>query len=142
MSTIETQSRGALAELIALLQDVDRRWASAEWNLLGPDDVVGARNMLAATEQLARAADRSRQGRLLPIDVLARDFHLSELAVAVLVVVCAPRLRGELARLFGILANDPGRPLIDEHLIDLEAFEMPPEPPLRLPPGDQPTEIR
>jgi len=46
MSTIETQSRTALGELIGLLQEVDRRWASAEWNLLGPDDVVGAHRAL------------------------------------------------------------------------------------------------
>jgi len=46
MSTIETESRTAFHELLALLQDVDRRWASAEWNLLGPDDVVGAHRTL------------------------------------------------------------------------------------------------
>ncbi len=86
---------------------------------LAPEDVVGARNMLANTEQLVRSAERSRQGRLLPIDVLARDFHLSELATSILFAIAAPRLRGELARLYGILANDPGRPLIDEHLVGL-----------------------
>jgi hypothetical protein len=86
---------------------------------LAPDDVIGARNMLATAEQLVRTGERARQGRLLPIEVLARDFGLSDLAVSILFTVCAPRLRGELARLYGILANDPGRPLIDEHLIGL-----------------------
>ena len=57
------------------------------------------------------AAERARDGRLTPLDVLARDFGLSPLAVAILFAVAAPRLRGELARLYGILANDPGRPL-------------------------------
>jgi hypothetical protein len=86
---------------------------------LAADDVIGARNMLGATEQLLRAGERARQGRLLPILVLARDFGLSDLALSILFTICAPRLRGELARLYGILANDPGRPLIDEHLIGL-----------------------
>jgi hypothetical protein len=86
---------------------------------LAPEDVAGATGMLGATEQLLEAAEAARQERLLPIDVLARDFHLSELAVEILFAIVAPRLRGELARLYGILANDPGRPLVDEHLIGL-----------------------
>jgi hypothetical protein len=40
--TIETESRKALSELIDLLQEVDRRWASEEWNLTTAEDVVGA----------------------------------------------------------------------------------------------------
>ena len=32
-SGIQTQSRKALQELIGLLQEVDQRWASNEWNL-------------------------------------------------------------------------------------------------------------
>jgi hemin uptake protein HemP len=46
MGEIETESRRALRELIALLGEIDRRWASDEWNLLGPDDVVGAHRTL------------------------------------------------------------------------------------------------
>ncbi len=86
---------------------------------LAPEDIAGANNMLLATEQLVKAAMRQRQGRLLPIDVLQRDFNLSDIAIAILFTVVAPRLRGELARLYGILANDPGRPLVDEHLVGL-----------------------
>jgi hypothetical protein len=86
---------------------------------LAPEDVTGANNMLLATEQLLKQATKARQGRLLPIDVLQRDFNLSHIAVAILFTVVAPRLRGELARLYGILANDPGRPLVDEHLVGL-----------------------
>src|SRR5439155_3980826 len=56
-------------------------------------------------------------GRLTRRQVLARDFQLSPLAVAVLFAIAAPRLRGELARMYGILANDPGRPLVDELLL-------------------------
>ncbi len=86
---------------------------------LAPEDVTGANNLLVATEQLLKQATKARAGRLLPIDVLQRDFGLSHIAVAILFTVVAPRLRGELARLYGILANDPGRPLVDEHLVGL-----------------------
>jgi hypothetical protein len=46
VSTIATDSRQALRELIDLLEEVDRRWAGPEWNLLGADDVVGAHRTL------------------------------------------------------------------------------------------------
>jgi hypothetical protein len=44
--SIATESRAALGELIALLQEVDARWASSEWNLGSADDVVGAHRAL------------------------------------------------------------------------------------------------
>jgi hypothetical protein len=72
---------------------------------------------LRAVEDLVISAERSRGGRLTPLDVLARDFTLTPVAVAVLFAIVAPRLRGELARLYGILANDPGRPVVDELLL-------------------------
>ena len=81
------------------------------------DELVAAIARLRATEAMAQAAERGRGGRLTPLDVLARDFQLSPVAVALLFVIVAPRLRGELARLYGILANDPGRPLVDEFLL-------------------------
>jgi len=46
MSPIQTESRKALRELIDLLGEVDERWASEEWNLLGEADVVGAHRAL------------------------------------------------------------------------------------------------
>jgi ATPase family protein associated with various cellular activities (AAA)/winged helix domain-containing protein len=82
-----------------------------------PSELEGAISLLTATEDMLLAAEHERIGRLTPLDVLARDFHLSEIAVAILFAIVAPRLRGELARLYGILANDPGRPLVDEYLL-------------------------
>jgi len=76
-----------------------------------------SRARLEATREIEEAARNERGGRLTPLDVLARDFDLSPLAVTLLFVIAAPRLRGELARLYGILANDPGRPLVDEYLL-------------------------
>jgi hypothetical protein len=82
-----------------------------------PAELASAVSLLRTTEDLVTAAERSRTGRLTPIDVLARDFQLSPVAVAILFAIVAPRLRGELARLYGILANDPGRALVDEYLV-------------------------
>jgi hypothetical protein len=46
MSPIPTESRMALGELTDLLQEVDRRWASEEWNLQSEADVAGAHRAL------------------------------------------------------------------------------------------------
>jgi hypothetical protein len=43
---IKTESRSAFHELLATLDEVDRRWASAEWNLMGEADVAGAHRAL------------------------------------------------------------------------------------------------
>ncbi len=45
-SGIQTQSRKALQELIGLLQEVDQRWASDEWNLASEEDIYGAHRAL------------------------------------------------------------------------------------------------
>ena len=80
-------------------------------------DLAASVSRLRATEDMIVASERSRAGRLTPLDVLARDFTLTPISVEILFAIVAPRLRGELARLYGILANDPGRPLVDEYLI-------------------------
>ena len=43
---LDTETRRALHELIDLLGEADRRWASPEWNLHTSDDVVGAHRAL------------------------------------------------------------------------------------------------
>ncbi|HEX4419017.1 MAG TPA: hypothetical protein VH165_13995, partial [Kofleriaceae bacterium] len=82
-----------------------------------PAELGDAIALMRSTDELVMASEHHRIGRLTPLDVLARDFHLSQLAVAILFAIVAPRLRGELARLYGILAGDPGRPLVDEYLL-------------------------
>ena len=82
-----------------------------------PDELMSALARLRAVEELVVQTDRAREPHLMPLDVLAIDCQLTPLAVAILFAILAPRLRGELARLYGILANDPGRPLVDEHLL-------------------------
>jgi hypothetical protein len=46
MSEIQTESRKAFRELLATLGEIDRRWASAEWNLMGEADVADAHRAL------------------------------------------------------------------------------------------------
>jgi len=73
----------------------------------------------AVVEALAavRAAEASTGGRVAPLAAIAREFELSTIAQLILIVVAAPALWGETARLYGILANDEGRPLCDELLV-------------------------
>ena len=80
-------------------------------------ELAEAYDRLRAIDHLVDAAQASRQGRATPLEALIRDFGLSPLAGILLFATAAPRLRGELARVYGILANDPGRPLVDEHLL-------------------------
>lgn len=44
--SVHTESRVALHELIELLQEIDRRWSSPEWNLATAADVVGSHRAL------------------------------------------------------------------------------------------------
>lgn len=44
--TIQTESRTALGEFIALLQEIDARWAGPEWNLHSAQDIVDSHRAL------------------------------------------------------------------------------------------------
>jgi len=46
MSTA-TESRKAWAELLALLSEIDQRWAGPEWNLQSPDEIAQAHRAMA-----------------------------------------------------------------------------------------------
>ena len=82
-------------------------------------ELAAAYDRLRTADQQVDAAKAAREGRVTPLEALARDFELSPLASLMLFAIAAPRLRGEFARIYGILANDPGRPLVDEHLLAL-----------------------
>ena len=82
-------------------------------------ELADSYDRLRDLDQQVDAALVAREGRASPLEALARDFGLSPLASLLLFAVAAPRLRGELARVYGILTNDPGRPLVDEHLLAL-----------------------
>ena len=72
--------------------------------------VEAAQERLAAHE-LELAADPAWRGPDAPLGRLAGELGLSPRALDILMVIAAPTLRGELARLVGILANDPARGL-------------------------------
>ena len=90
--------------------------------LLGMNRGFATEHLTAAHEHLcaheaALAAQPDRRGPATPVGALAAEFGLSPIAVDILVVVAAPALRSETARLYGVLANDPGRALVDEALV-------------------------
>jgi len=51
--SIDTQSRTALAEFIALLQEIDARWSGPEWNLHSAEDIVASHRSLMHTLETA-----------------------------------------------------------------------------------------
>jgi AAA+ superfamily predicted ATPase len=117
------------ARAIALMWDSGRLARSEDNHLPFYSEVVGilqvergrARDEVGEAEQRCRLAYdrmieriRSVGDRRAPLAVLAREFELSPLATQILVVIAAPILRGELARLYGILTNDRQRALVDE----------------------------
>ena len=95
-------------------------WSAAGW--AAPAELLAAADQ--RVEEAARRVGRRAQatlaaGRPLPFVELAVEFGLSDIASKVLAVAAAPTLRGEIARLYGVLANDEGRPICDRYLIEL-----------------------
>jgi hypothetical protein len=82
-----------------------------------PGDLAAARARLSQLETFAAERRRDQPSLLLPSDVLARDLGLSPFASQLLLAIAGPSLRGDLARLYGILANNFRRPLVDELLL-------------------------
>jgi hypothetical protein len=80
-------------------------------------------HLAAAREHLADhlaelAAIADLRSPATPVGELAIEHGLSPLAVDILLTIAAPALWSEAARLYGILANDPGRALVDEALVE------------------------
>ena len=88
-------------------------------------DALSARAGGRASERLQAAAVRAQAleaaaplgDELSPLDTLAREHGLSRVATDILLVVAAPAIWGELARLYAIVANDAERPTCDEWLV-------------------------
>jgi ATPase family associated with various cellular activities (AAA) len=76
-----------------------------------------AQERVEATTRNAAAAALAVAPHRPPVAELVAELGLSPLACEILWVIAAPLLWGELARLYGILANDPNRGLCDEHLV-------------------------
>jgi hypothetical protein len=114
---IAAPNRPAFSEELGGLLRITRGLCAAE--------LAEAYDRLRDADQQVDAAQAARGGRVTPLETLTRDFGLSQLASLMLFAIAAPRLRGEFARVYGILANDPGRPLVDEHLLALLLGEAP-----------------
>jgi hypothetical protein len=80
------------------------------------DYVEAARDRNHEHEQ-ALAMDPRWRAIDTPVGALAAEFGLGERAVEILMVIAAASLRGEIARLYGILGNDAGRAAVDELLV-------------------------
>jgi hypothetical protein len=107
---------------------------------LAENQFLVARNRLESVARTRAMAIAQRGQRLTPMEVLRRDFKLSDSAEVVLSIVAAPNIRGEFARLLNILSNDMGRATVDEHLLtqvfgshqaDIVARELDADMPLR-----------
>ncbi len=85
-----------------------------------PDKLADTRARLVERQEeaAARARASAEQGIPLPFPSLIHELRLSSVAAQILLVVAAPALRGEIARLFGVLSNDPARPMVDRFLIE------------------------
>ncbi len=86
-----------------------------------PKELADAEARLADAEarKVAIEAEAGAAGHTLPADVMVREFGLSPAARAILLAVAAPAMSGEVARLYGILANDEARAGCDIHLLEL-----------------------
>jgi hypothetical protein len=80
------------------------------------DYLAAAHEQLADHEQAIAAGARWR-ALDTPVGALIGELGLEPLAVDIVLVIAAAALWGESARLYGILANDAGRAIVDELLV-------------------------
>jgi hypothetical protein len=81
-------------------------------------DHLAAAEARVAEHEAALPPPGERRGLDTPLGALAAELGLSELAIDLLLVVGAPALWSEAARLYGVLANDPGRATVDEAVVE------------------------
>ncbi len=86
---------------------------------LAADQLAEARRRLAAQADAVTARVIASLGvdLELPFIELSRELGLSGIATQLLVAALAPRARGEIGRLYRILANEQGRPTCDDALL-------------------------
>jgi len=90
--------------------------------ILGMNQGFAGDYLAAAREQLAEhehaiAGDVRWRAIETPIGAMTGELGLDPLAVDIVLVIAAAALWGEIARLYGILANDTGRATVDELLV-------------------------
>ncbi len=84
-----------------------------------PEELALAEERLARLEATVgrRGQASFAAGVTLPFVAVVTEFGLSTVAAQILLLVVAPAMRGEIARLYGVLANDEQRPICDRHLV-------------------------
>jgi hypothetical protein len=82
-----------------------------------PHEIAQAEERVRALEQAVADAERGSSRRPTTLELIAREFELAPVALLILLVIAAPRLRGSFARLYKILASNDKRPLVDEQLL-------------------------
>lgn len=109
LNASEERVREQLAEITARIEELSQRLAFAR--------SVARQAASAAASDADCSAAQPADGYFARVCALVQRFGLSELAVEILFIIAAPRLWGELARLYGIITNDPARALCDELLV-------------------------
>jgi len=106
------------ALLVALCR---RALAEAAGARSGAEPIDGRPAPAAAAARDAEAAARDRHARWwtrgAPHVELAVELGLSPTAMTILLIAAGPALWGELAPVYGVIADDSGRALCDEHLV-------------------------
>lgn len=82
-----------------------------------PVEVATADRRVAQASAALEDAEIALGDRVAPLAALAGELGLSATARSIMLVIAAPSLWGELARLYGILGNDEDRAMVDEALL-------------------------
>ncbi|HEU4731537.1 MAG TPA: AAA family ATPase, partial [Kofleriaceae bacterium] len=126
-----------LADAFALVAAMCRRAVAEAWDCgrFGTGGVLPYADEVAATldgadgrtpeaVELARGREQAAELRFaqhevaeMPLGNLAVEHGLSDLAARIALLVAAPRMWPELARIYAIISNDRARPLVDELLL-------------------------
>jgi len=90
--------------------------------ILGMNRGLAGDYLIAAHEQIAEhehaiAIDLCWRSLDTPVGAMTHELGLDPLAVDIALMIAAGALSGEIARLYGILANDAGRAIVDELLV-------------------------
>ena len=114
--------------------------------LLGVTSGLAADRVKEAAESLRDVMERhaeleAKVPGMQPLQELLAEFSIGQLGRTVLMLVVAPQMWGEIAQLYGVVANNPTRSIVDEHLLKQLlgpfvnphqlAYELDPRQPLR-----------
>ena len=90
--------------------------------MLGVAQGLAGERVKEAADQVRDVIDTARKieqsiAGIRPIGEMGEEFSLSPLARKLLILIAAPQIWGEVAQLYGVVMNTPGRAIADEHLL-------------------------